>query len=89
MKQLAHKNTLHNATLYYRADLFERVGEYEQDWLFSLKCLEKGMRLGYCPHYLKNYRLHNGSLTNTDKWKNEIRPGLDTIIKERYGYLLT
>lgn len=88
LKDLANVNTIHNVTIFYRKELFEQVGEYEQDWLFSLKCLEKGMRLGYCPNFLKNYRLHPGSLSNSSIWREQMRPELVKIVRERYGDLI-
>lgn len=80
---LIDHNHIHNATLFYRADVFDKV-EYEQDWLFLLRCLERGLKIGYCPYFLKNYRLHAGSLSNTEHWKNIIRPNLNKIVYERY-----
>ena len=89
LKELVSCNVIHNATIFYRRDLFDRVGEYEQDWLFSLKCLEKGMKIGYCPFFLKNYRLHPESLSNSTIWIESMRPHLVKIVKERYGPLLS
>lgn len=86
--ELAKYNHIHNATLFYRRDLFDRVTPYEQDWLFLLRCLEQGAKIGYVNEFLKNYRLHPGSLTNSKVWVNEIRPGLEQIVQKRYKHIL-
>jgi glycosyltransferase involved in cell wall biosynthesis len=84
LKDLISANTIHTATVFYRADLFKKVGTYEQDWLFHLKCLEKGMKIGFCPLFLKNYRIHDGMGALSNEWLNVVRPELDKIVKQRY-----
>lgn len=83
LEQLAKKNLVHNATLFYRRDVFDKV-KYEQDWLFLLRCIEKDLKIGFCPCFVKNYRLHPGSLTNSKKWQKVIRPSLNIEVYERY-----
>ena len=73
---------LHNATMYYRRELFDIPYIWEVD--FHIRNLARGKKLGYCLFILANYRLHSGQLglnPERKKWKQEIR---NQLIKE-YG----
>lgn len=84
LKDLISANTIHTATVFYKSELFKKVGTYEQDWLFHLRCLEKGMKIGYCQHFLKNYRIHDEMGALSENWCKNVRPQLDKIVKQRY-----
>ncbi len=78
------RTTLHRATMYYRKKLF-RV-PYIWDVHFHVTHLAAGRKLGYCPHILAYYRLHDhqlGKNMERKRWKEKIRNEL----KEKYDYL--
>lgn len=69
---VAPKSSLiHNPTQMYRTEIFDRVGYFDeslqtaQDWEFNLRCLSKGLRLGYCNEFLIYYRIHKNQITKT------------------------
>lgn len=73
LNDLLAKNTIHSATLLYKREVFENVGEFDEspemftleEYEFNLRCLKAGMRLGYTPHALAIYRRHNAQLIRT------------------------
>jgi len=56
--QMLDKNIIHGGTLMYRRDVFDRVGMFDEsldcaeEYEFNLRCLSKGLKLGYCPTFL-------------------------------------
>jgi glycosyltransferase involved in cell wall biosynthesis len=73
---------IHNATVYYRRNMFDIPYVWEVD--FHIRNLARGMKLGYCPYVLANYRLHEGQLglnSERKKYKQELR---NQLIKD-YG----
>ena len=62
---------IHNPTQMYRMDIFDKVGYFDetlltaQDWEFNLRCLSKGLKIGYCDSFLIMYRIHDRQITKT------------------------
>lgn len=74
---LPKSSFIHNPTQMYKMDIFEKVGYFDetlltaQDWEFNLRCLSKGMKIGYCDKFLVYYRIHDGQITkNATEQKN-------------------
>ena len=67
LQNLLKKNTIHSATLMYRREVFEKVGRFNEsdkvkafeEYEFNLRCLQAGMKIGYCPSTLAYYRRHS------------------------------
>ena len=63
-KDIMIKNTIHQATLMYRREVFEKIGLLDsslntlEEFEFHLRCLKAGMRIGYCNAFLGIYRRH-------------------------------
>lgn len=80
VRDLVKRNTVHSATLMYHRSVFERVGSFDEELMtceefeFTLRCLARGMRIGYCDSFLAYYRLHDKQKTNTIK---EVRRSVD------------
>lgn len=66
LQEMLQKNYLHSASLMYRRSVFEKVGLFDEslntaeEYEFNLRCLQNGMKLGYCDSFLAYYRRHNG-----------------------------
>jgi hypothetical protein len=78
LNELLEKNTIHSATTMYRREVFSKVGlfnETEQvrsfeELEFNIRCLQMGMKIGYCNSTLAFYRRHpNQLIRTTDKTK--------------------
>jgi GT2 family glycosyltransferase len=78
LSELITKNTIHSATTMYRREVFNKVGlfnETEQvrsfeELEFNIRCLQMGMKIGYCNSTLAFYRRHpNQLIKTTDKEK--------------------
>lgn len=73
VRDLAKRNTVHSATLMYHRSVFDRVGSFDEELLtceeyeFTLRCLARGLKIGYCDKFLAYYRLHPRQKTNTIK----------------------
>ena len=65
LKDMIHLNVIHGGTLMYRKDLFDKVGLFDEEltcaeeYDFNMRCLQKGMKLGYCNATLYIYRRHD------------------------------
>lgn len=65
LEQMLAMNVIHGGTLMYRADVFSKVGLFDEDltcaeeYDFNLRCLKKGLKLGYIDKYLYNYQRHD------------------------------
>jgi GT2 family glycosyltransferase len=75
-QNLLLRNPIHSATLMYRKEVFERVGRFSEsdkfrsfeEFEFNLRCLQAGMKIGYCDSTLAYYRRHpNQLIKTTDK----------------------
>ena len=61
---LLQKNILHSETLLYKREVFDKVGlmdealNFAEEFEFNLRCLQKGMKIGYCDAILAEYRRH-------------------------------
>ena len=70
LPQLLAKNTIHSATTMYRREVFEKVGRFNEtdlvrafeEYEFNVRCLQMGMKIGYCPSTLAIYRRHPDQL---------------------------
>lgn len=73
LQNLVTKNTIHSATLMYKRDVFEKVGRFNEsdkvrsfeEYEFNLRCLQAGMKIGYCNSTLAFYRRHPHQLIKT------------------------
>ena len=69
LSDLLEKNVIHNMTTMYRREVFEKLGGYDEtlkwgeDYEFHLRCLSKGMKIGYCDAFLCYYRIHADQVT--------------------------
>jgi GT2 family glycosyltransferase len=67
---LLKKNTIHSATTMYRKEVFTRVGLFNEsdqvksfeEYEFNIRCLQHGMKIGFCPSTLAFYRRHPNQL---------------------------
>jgi hypothetical protein len=70
LQQLCEKNTIHSATTMYRREVFEKVGRFNEsdqvksfeEYEFNIRCLQMGMKIGFCPSTLAFYRRHPDQL---------------------------
>jgi GT2 family glycosyltransferase len=85
-------NVIHGGTLMYHKSVFDKVGLFDEtldcaeEYEFNLRCLSKGLKLGYCNQFLYNYRRHDKqkSLGNMDAEYQRERQRKIHKIKERY-----
>lgn len=86
---MARSSFIHNPTQMYRMDIFDRVGNFDetlltaQDWEFNIRCLSKGMKIGYCDSFLVYYRVHDRQITNTATEQKKIDK---QIVFDRYAH---
>lgn len=65
LQDMIQHNQIHGGTLMYRRDLFDRVGLFDEsldcaeEYDFNMRCLQKGMKIGYCSKNLYLYRRHD------------------------------
>jgi len=80
LQQLLTKNTIHSATTMYRREVFDKVGLFNEtdqvrsfeEYEFNIRCLQMGMRIGYCPSTLAIYRRHpNQLIKKTNRVKRQ------------------
>ncbi len=88
LQDLLAKNVIHSPTVMYRRGLFEAVGRFDEslticeEYEFHLRCLHKGMKIGYCPTTLAYYRRHpkqNIRITTKEHHKRE-----KAMVKSKY-----
>lgn len=81
LQQLLSKNTIHSATTMYRKSVFEKVGRFNEtdqvrsfeEYEFNIRCLQMGMKIGYCPAALAIYRRHpNQLIKKTSRVKRRV-----------------
>jgi hypothetical protein len=64
VQNIIMKNPIHSATILYKREVFDKVGLMDEtlnsaeEFEFNLRCLQKGMRIGYCDAVLAEYRRH-------------------------------
>lgn len=66
LQQFLVKNTIHSATTMYRKEVFTKVGLFNEsdqvksfeEYEFNIRCLQMGMKIGYCNSTLAFYRRH-------------------------------
>ncbi len=67
LQNMLQKNYMHSATLMYRREVFDVVGEFNEsdkvrsfeEYEFNLRCLKAGLKVGYCNATLAFYRKHH------------------------------
>lgn len=88
-RDLFESSTLHEITVMYRADVFDRFGlfddsiEQAQTYEFHLRILSKGAKIGYINEYLVYYRRHNDQLSYGSA--KDVRGKVLAKIKNRYA----
>lgn len=86
------RNRIHGGTLMYRRDVFDRVGLFDEtldcaeEYEFNLRCLDAGLKLGYCDSFLYEYRRHSEqkSLGNVSEEYQNIRKEKIKKIQDKY-----
>jgi hypothetical protein len=64
VQDLLGKNFIHSETLLYKREVFEKVGGLDEtlqtaeEREFNLRCLQAGLKIGYCDSFLAWYRRH-------------------------------
>ena len=92
LPHMIERNRIHGGTLMYRRDVFDRVGMFDEsldcaeEYEFNLRCLSKGLKLGYCPTFLYEYRRHETqkSIGNLSEEYQEVRRKKIQLIKDKY-----
>jgi glycosyltransferase involved in cell wall biosynthesis len=91
IKDLLLFNHIHGGTLMYRKSIFDNFKFDETLWTgeefdFNLKLLYNGLTIGYCNHFLYEYRRHDEqkSIGNTDRAYQLKRREQKALIKKRY-----
>lgn len=67
LQELLVKNVIHSATTMYRREVFEKVGRFNEtqavhsfeEYEFNIRCLQQGLKIGFCPSVLAIYRRHS------------------------------
>jgi len=73
LEQLLADNVIHSASTMYRREVFEKVGLLNEspqvhsfeEFEFNVRCLQMGMRIGYCNSALAFYRRHPKQIIRT------------------------
>jgi len=73
LQQLLNKNRIHSASTMYKREVFEKVGLFNEsdkmksfeEYEFNLRCLQAGMKIGYCNSPLAYYRRHPAQIIRT------------------------
>lgn len=90
--RMVHSNVFHGGTMFYRADVFQRFGMFNEslwtgeEYDFNLMLLSKGAKVGYCDEVLFRYRRHKAqkSLGNRDRLYQNKRTQAINQIKQQY-----
>jgi glycosyltransferase involved in cell wall biosynthesis len=82
IKNELKRTSIHNATVYYRKEMFEIPYLWEVD--FHIRNMARGMKIGYCPHVMAFYRLHEGQLGLRPGRREEKQEMRNQLIKD-YG----
>lgn len=93
LETMLDRNTIHGGTLMYKREVFDKVGLFNEnidcaeEYEFNLRCLSKGLKIGYCDALVYNYRRHNlqKSLGNTSKEYQAIRQQKIEAIQQMYA----
>lgn len=65
LEDMLSKNIIHQTTLMYKREVFEKVGRLDEslnvmeEYEFNLRCLKAGLKIGYCNSTLAYYRRHD------------------------------
>ena len=78
-------NVFHSATMMYKREVFEKVGKMNEtlntaeEFEFNVRCLNAGLKVGYCNSALAYYRRHPQQKVRTvskeakDKEREQVR----------------
>jgi glycosyltransferase involved in cell wall biosynthesis len=90
LANMINNNVIHGGTLFYRRDVFERIGLFDEsldcaeEYEFNLRCLANGMRLKYINRSLYNYRRHAMQKSLGKGVDQSVRQHKILMIKQRY-----
>ena len=65
VQDLKKRNVIHSTTTMYRKTVFEKIGSFDEslntqeEYEFNLRCLNAGLKIGYCDTTLAFYRRHS------------------------------
>jgi len=90
LQELLLKNVIHSATTMYRREVFEKVGMFNEtalvkafeEYEFNIRCLQMGMKIGYCNSTLAFYRRHPRQLIKSVK--RDVRLKNKEEVKKKY-----
>lgn len=91
LAQMVQRNVIHGGTLMYRADVFEKVGLFDEtldcaeEYDFNMKCLAHGLKLGYSNAFLYKYRRHEEQKSLGKAVDQNIRALKIKAIQNRYA----
>lgn len=90
LDNMLENNVIHGGTLMYSKELFDKVGLFDEsldcaeEYEFNMRCLQKGMRLGYCNSTLYIYRRHDEQKSLGKQANQRIRSEKIEAIKNRF-----
>jgi teichuronic acid biosynthesis glycosyltransferase TuaG len=88
--EMLDNNVIHGGTLMYSKELFDKVGLFDEsldcaeEYEFNLRCLSKGMKIGYCNATLYIYRRHDEQKSLGKGIDQSVRNEKITAIKNRF-----
>lgn len=93
LPEMLFGNCLHGLTLMWRAELFFKVGGFDEnlstaeEYDFNLLLLSKGYKIGYVPKVVGHYRIHdtNKSINLDAADFHKRKADIKKLMQERYG----
>tara|TARA_R110000868_G_scaffold279203_1_gene539283 strand:- start:29119 stop:29730 length:612 start_codon:yes stop_codon:yes gene_type:complete len=90
LNDMLENNVIHGGTLMYRKSLFDTVGLFDEsldcaeEYEFNMRCLSKGMKIGYCNATLYIYRRHEAQKSLGVQANQTLRNEKINAIKNRF-----
>lgn len=90
LNDMIENNVIHGGTLMYRKSLFDTVGLFDEsldcaeEYEFNMRCLAKGMKIGYCNNTLYIYRRHETQKSLGVQANQTLRNEKINAIKNRF-----
>ncbi len=90
LQDMLNRNVIHGGTLMYRKSIFDKVGYFDESlrWSeevdFNMKCLQAGLKIGYCDNFLYYYRRYEKQKSLGIDANQERREQNRQMIKNRY-----
>lgn len=84
---------IHGGTLMYRKHVFKKIGLFDtkltcgEELDLNLRCLAAGMKLGFCEHYLYEYRRHDDQKSLGLNVDQSAREEIKQQIRNKYVHL--